>query len=96
MFREKKQITIFIIAIVIIGGFIIFRYLPLQKEIKSVTKARAEQMLTIAKGVSDSEQLPLFVDQLQKIRSKLENYEENIPKQRDHGLFMQQIFSLLT
>lgn len=95
MFREKKQITIFIIAIVIIGGFILFRYLPLQKEIKSVKKARAEQMLTIAKGVSDSKQLSLFVDQLHKMKSKLENYEQNIPKKRDHGLFMQQIFELM-
>ena len=62
---------------------------------KSVKKARAEQMLTIAKGVSDSQQLSLFVDQLQKLRDKLENYGENIPKQRDHGLFMQQIFELM-
>ena len=52
-------------------------------------------MLTIAKGISDSEQLPLFIEQLQKLRSKLEKYEENIPKQRDHGLFMQRIFELM-
>jgi len=95
LFREKKQITIFIIAVVVIGGFFLFRYLPLQKEMKSVKKAKAEQMLTIAKGVSDSMQLSLFVDQLQGMRSKLENYEQKIPKQRDHGLFMQQIFELM-
>jgi Tfp pilus assembly protein PilO len=95
LFREKKQITIFIVAIVIIGGFILFRYIPLQKRTKSIKKERDEQMLTIAKGISDSEQLPLFIEQLQKLRSKLENYEENIPKQRDHGLFMQRIFELM-
>ena len=95
MFRDKKQIIIFIIAIVIIGGFILLRYLPLQKKMKSVKKAKTEQMLTIAKGVSDSKQLSLFVEQLQKLRNKLENYEQNIPKQRDHGLFMQQIFELM-
>ncbi len=91
MFREKKQIIIFLIAISTIGGFILFRYIPMNKVMNAVKSARAGQNLIIARGISDSEQLPLFTDQLQKLREKLDNYEANIPKQKDLGNFLKKI-----
>ena len=95
MFREKQQITICLIAVVTVGGFLLFRFIPLHKKIKAVKQTRATQSLIIAKGISDSEQLPLFTDQLLKLKSKLDNYKANIPEQRDLGAFVHQIADLM-
>ena len=95
MFLEKKQIVIFVTAAVVFGGFVLFRYIPLSKEISTVKSARAGQNLIIAKGISDSEQLPVFTHQLHALQDKLDNYERNIPKQKDLGLFLKQIAELM-
>jgi Tfp pilus assembly protein PilO len=95
LFREKKQILIFIIATVIFGGFVLFRYIPMTKEMSAAKSARAEQNLIIAKAISDSEQLPVFTDQLHKLQEELDNYEANIPRQKDLGLFLKKIAELM-
>jgi Tfp pilus assembly protein PilO len=95
LIRDKQQITICLIAVVTIGGFIIFRYLTLKNKIQAVEQTISAQRLTIAKGVSDREQLPLFEEQLKKLQSELEDYEANIPEKRDLGLFLSRIADLM-
>jgi Tfp pilus assembly protein PilO len=95
LFFEKKQILIFVFAVLTIGGFVLFRYIPMKKNIRAIKQKRAEQNLIIAKGISDSEQLPVFTEQLDKLKEKLENYENNIPKQRDIGFFLIKISELM-
>ena len=93
--RDKQQITICVVAVVIIGGFILLRYLPLKSEITAIEEQISAQRLTIAKGASDSEQLSLFEEQLKKLQSDLEDYERNIPEKRDLGLFLSRIADLM-
>ena len=62
---------------------------------KAVENARVEQNLIVAKGISDSEQLPVFTEQLHKLRDKLDNYETNIPQKRDLGVFLKNIAELM-
>lgn len=95
MFLEKKQIIILVIAAVVFGGFVLFRFIPLSREISTVKSARAGQNLTIARAVSDSEQLKVFTNQLHMLQDKLDNYELNIPKQKDLGLFLKKISELM-
>jgi len=82
-------------AVLIIGGFGLFRFLPLYKTIKTVKHIRNEQRLVIAKGISDSEQLSLFTDQLLQLKVKLGNYENNIPRQKTLGSFVRHIADLI-
>lgn len=93
--RDKQQITICVAAVVIIGGFILLRYLPLNSEIKKIDEQMSAQRLVIAKGASDGEQLPLFEEQLKKLQGELESYERNIPEKRDLGLFLSRIADLM-
>ena len=95
MFREKKQIVICLIAIVSIGGFILFRFLPMHKTLKEVKQLKTTQRQIIAKGISDSEQLPLFMDQLIKFKAGLGDYDNNIPQQKTLGLFVHQMADLM-
>jgi len=95
VFREKQQIAICIAAAVMAGGFVLLRYLPLQKKIKAVREAQAGQRLAIAKASAESEQLPALKEQLLKLQMALGNYEENIPVQRSLGAFLHRIANLM-
>jgi len=95
LFRKRQQLMIFVAAGVIIGGFGLFRYLPLRRRIKVARQTKAAQALTIAKGTADGKQLPLLKEQLLELQRELENYEANIPERSDIGVFLQKIAGLM-
>jgi Tfp pilus assembly protein PilO len=94
-FRERQQITICVVAGVIVCVFLLFWYLPLQKRMKVVTQAKTAQALAIAKGASDGRQLPVVMEQLQELRTMLESYEANIPEQNTFGGFLGRVADLM-
>ncbi|MBN2182418.1 MAG: type 4a pilus biogenesis protein PilO [Sedimentisphaerales bacterium] len=67
----------------------------MHKKVKAAKQTRSTQGMIIAKGISDSEQLPLFTNQLHKLKSELSDFEANIPRQRDLGSFVHQIAELM-
>ena len=87
LFREKQQLTICVAAGVILGGFVLFQYLPLRRRMNAARQKKAAQTLTIAKGTADGKQLPLLKEQLLELQRELENYEANIPERSDFGVF---------
>ncbi len=95
LFRERQQLTICIIAGVIVGGFVLFRYLPLRSKMKAIRQIKSSQALTIAKGAADNKQRLLLNEQLLELRHELENYEEKIPQQSDIGVFLHKIAALM-
>jgi len=94
-FRERQQITIFVIAAAIVGGFVLFRYQPLQRRIKAVKDARVAQTLVITKSQAESNQLPSLKQQLLKLQQAVGNYDANVPLQRALGGFLQKIADLM-
>ena len=95
LFRERQQLMIFVAAGVTIGGFGLFRYLPLRRTMKALRQTKTAQSLTIARGTADGKELPLLKEQLLKLQRELENYEANIPRQRDLGAFLHRIADLM-
>jgi Tfp pilus assembly protein PilO len=95
LFKERQQLTICVVAGVIVGGFVLFRYLPLRGRMKALKATKAAQTLTIVKGTTDNKQLFLLKEQLLKLHRKLENYEANIPEQRAIGEFLHRITDLM-
>ena len=95
LFRKRQQLMVFVAAGVIIGGFGLFRYLPLRRRIKALRQTKAAQTLIIAKGTADGKQLPLLKEQLLELQRELENYEANIPERSDIGVFLQKIAGLM-
>jgi len=95
LFQERKQIVICVLATAVIGGFLLFRYIPLRKRVKAVEQAKAAQALVIAKVSADSQQLPLLEEQLLKLHAKVAYYQANVPMQRDHGVFLRKIADLM-
>lgn len=95
MIKEKQQLMICLTALAVIGGFVLFRFFPLHKKSKAVKQEKSVQTLAIAKGISDSEQLPVFMQQLHSLKEKLSNFEANIPRERALGTFVQEIAELM-
>ena len=50
MVLEKKQIMILLVAVIAFGAFILFRYIPISKDMDEINEKRADQNLIIAKG----------------------------------------------
>ena len=95
MLGKKQQIINAILAAVMILGFIVFGYLPLNKKTKAVKQAKLEQKLAIEKASMESKQLHVFKKQLEILQQKLATYDQKIPKQRELGTFLQQMASLM-
>jgi Tfp pilus assembly protein PilO len=94
-FRDRQQLTICVVAGVIVCVFMLFWYLPLHKKMKAVNQAKTAQTLAIAKGAADSRQLPLLKDQLLKLRTRLGNYQANIPEKNTFGGFLGSVTDLM-
>jgi len=95
LFKERQQLTICVITAVIVGGFMVFRYLPLRSKMKALRQKKSEQSLIIAKGAADNKQLFLLKEKFSELQHKLENYEANIPLNSDIGIFLHTIADLM-
>ena len=95
LFRERQQIVIFCLAGAILGGFVLFRYLPLRERIKAVKSRFIETQFAIGQASARSGQLPALKKQLARLQSSAGNYEANIPVQRSLGAFLQQLTVLM-
>jgi Tfp pilus assembly protein PilO len=76
-------------------GFVLFRYLPLQRKTKFLRQAYAAQMLAISKASAESQQIPTIREQLLQLQTAVGNYERQIPSQRELGEFLQRIANLM-
>lgn len=95
LFRERQQFTIFIITAVLVGGFVLFSYLPLRGRMQAVRQIKSSQAHTIAKGDLDNTKLHQIKEQFSKLQGEIENYEARIPKSSDIGLFLHKIAELM-
>ncbi|UCG46867.1 MAG: type 4a pilus biogenesis protein PilO [Phycisphaerales bacterium] len=95
LFRERQQVTISIAAIAVMGCFVLLRYLPLKKEIQTVNRTKAAQMLVITGGEECERKIPALKEQLDKLSLAVGNYESCIPQERALGPFLHRIADLM-
>jgi len=95
LFRERQQVVICVLAGVMVFGFVLFRYLPLRKRIKTAEETRAAQRLAVTKASVEQRQIPKLKEQLLKLQETVADYQANIPVQRQLGMFLQQLTDLM-
>ena len=95
LFRERQQVVICALAGAIVGGFLLFQYLPLRGKVKAVEQVETAQMLTIAKASAEGKQLPVLEGQLLKLQEMVANYEAGIPVPRNLGTFLRKVADLM-
>ena len=77
------------------GGFVLFRYLPLRERIRTVNRTKAAELLAVSKGQAQSRQLPVLEEQLLKLAESIGDYEARIPRERELGVFLRKIADLM-
>lgn len=95
LFRERKQIVICFVAAAMAAGFVLLRYLPLRKRLAVVQQAKAQELLSVSKGQTQTRQLPVLEEQLRKLAESIGNYEARIPGERELGAFLGRIADLM-
>jgi len=83
------------VAVAIVSGFVLFRYVPLQKRSKALEQKQAAQRLVIVKASAQSQQLPRLSEQLLELQRATGNYEQQVPGQRELGVFLHRIANLM-
>ncbi len=96
LFRDKQQIAIFAVGLLLIVDFVLFGCLPLRGRLKAVNRARATRQLIIMKAVAEQKQLPLLKEQVSRLKQTIGDYDVSVPAQPDLGLFLQQVANLMS
>jgi Tfp pilus assembly protein PilO len=94
-FRDKQQIAICAAAVAMVCGFVLLRYLPLQRRMKYIRQVQAAQMLALSKASAESGQIPIIREELLQLQTAVGNFERQIPAQRELGEFLQKIANLM-
>lgn len=94
--RQRQQMLILVSAGLLVGGFVLFRYLPLRKQTKILRQSIADRQALISQAAAKRQQLPLMQQKLSKFQERVENYEKNIPVQIDIGGFLGKVADLMT
>jgi Tfp pilus assembly protein PilO len=93
--KNKQQISVYIVAGMLITDFIFFGYLPSHQRIKSLSRASAQQAQIISNAAAQQTALPEMRKKLQQYLDMTENFEAVIPAQRKLGEFLQQIDNII-
>ncbi|MHC4187492.1 MAG: type 4a pilus biogenesis protein PilO [Planctomycetota bacterium] len=93
--QKNRQVVIFSMIVVMTSAFVCFRYLPLNKKMKAVENLRQENQVLISRASIESQRFLELQEELQKLKKKVENYDTQIPAERDLGGFLQKITSLM-
>jgi len=93
--RDKQQVLICIVGAAMIGGFVLFRYLPLRQRIRAVERAIAAQSVAARKAWAQSGQLPVLREHLAKLEKTVGDYEAKVPGRRNLGGFLHRIAGLM-
>lgn len=92
---NKQQLAIWVLISAIAGGFMVFRYLPLNRKKEQLLRQKMTQRADILKALSEKQKLSLLKDRLHQLKSQVQNYELQIPEQRDLGVFLSRIADLM-
>lgn len=95
IFREKQQIILSAVFIILVGGFVMFRYLPLRQKIKVINQAKAAQRSDSERRQFQGSQIPVLEEQALGLEESIGDYEARIPQARELGLFLGRITDLM-
>lgn len=93
---EKQQLVIVGVIIIMLTGFTFFQYLPVKSKANTVRQRRDTLLNSNQAMIMRIQQLPVLYKQLEDMRKSVKNYDIEIPRGREHGLFLQQIADVMS
>jgi Tfp pilus assembly protein PilO len=95
LLRENQQIVIVLAAGLMVGGFVLFRQLPLRQKIQAVDRTKAAQTVAVTTALAEVKQLPLLKKKLSELELVVGDYDTLVPGRRELGVFLQRIAGLM-
>jgi len=95
LFRERRQIVIFGAAVLMVGGFVLFRYLPLRARIKTVNQTKAADRKAASEEAVQGQLIPVLEGQARELSESIGDYEAKMPRERELGAFLGRITDLM-
>jgi Tfp pilus assembly protein PilO len=96
LFHRNQQIWVCVVAGLFLCDFVLCGYLPSQRRLEALRKARARQSQTIQMAAAQGAELPALRRRLQTVQETVERYDACVPAERALGTFLQQIASIMT
>lgn len=93
--RNRQPILITCAAAIVIFLFLLFRHLPLQRELWSLNRIRTVKTSAITRAQNQKKQIPVLNKTLRQLRDRTEKYELQIPPKRELGTFLHKITVLM-
>jgi Tfp pilus assembly protein PilO len=92
---EKKQVVMSVAVVILATAFVFFQYLPLNKKAEVLKTANAELFTENAAADARENVLPQILQEIEKLRGEIGNFDAKIPVGRSHGIFLQDITSIM-
>ena len=96
LFTRNQQMWVCAIAGLFVCDFVLCGYLPSQRRLEALRKARARQSQTIQMAAAQGAELPALRRRLQDVQETVERYDACVPAERALGTFLQQIAAIMT
>ncbi|MBW8002113.1 MAG: type 4a pilus biogenesis protein PilO [Planctomycetes bacterium] len=93
--EEKKQIMTFVMVVAMAVAFFLFKYVPLRKKLSDVKQNLSEQRLTIMKSETEKQQIPIVQALLDDLNERTQNFDVQIPGDRELGVFLKQVTQIM-
>ncbi len=96
MVLKKQQVWVYAIAVLFVVDFVFYGYLPSHRRLQTLRRSRTQKERVIATGVSQAEALPALEKRLSDTRKAVKDYDERVPTESAHGVFLRQITDIMT
>ena len=92
---DKQQLMIIALAVVVAGGFAVFRYTPIVRQRYDVAKKMETQNAVMEKVCTESAQIPELKQQRDQLSEKMLSFSEKVPEGRNFARLWQQIADVM-
>ncbi|MGA2915082.1 MAG: type 4a pilus biogenesis protein PilO [Sedimentisphaerales bacterium] len=92
---ERKQIVMSVVVIVLAVIFVFLQYMPLNKRAQNLKAANAAILADNAAADAHIGILPQLYKDIENIKKDVGNFDAKIPVGRTHGLFLQDLTSIM-
>jgi len=92
---QKKQFIIIAAAVLMAAGFVVARYIPLSRKMMGTKQMIEVQQITIAQADEQQARMDGLESQIEEVKKRTENFDKNIPIERDLGGLLSSISELM-
>jgi len=92
---EGKQFVMSVAVVALAVAFIFFQYVPLDNKARSLKAANAKLLVENTTASVRQEVLPQMYKEIEEIKGRVGDFDAEIPVGRSHGLFLQNLTSVM-